>query len=199
MEQGGVEEGNSLKKHYVTEECVHASVFKGPRLGGEKEGFVGADLAAWQAGGRLSPLSGSSCFMAQFVFHSCGVKVRVLPPGALRRRPIVLKFALFPERTLVAVDTAASPYGGVSLPHASPLCVCSFAIEAGAAAGDRPASPPAPAIHNQTPVLVDYFTGSASEPELLGDGRLGGGGADTREEGIWSHQGESECAQSVGV
>lgn len=28
----GVEEGNSLKKHYVTEECVYGSVFKGPRL-----------------------------------------------------------------------------------------------------------------------------------------------------------------------
>lgn len=49
---GGVEEGNSLKKHYVTEECVHGSVFKRPRLGGENEGFVGADLAAWQADGR---------------------------------------------------------------------------------------------------------------------------------------------------
>lgn len=79
---------------------MHASVFKGPRLGGEKEGFVGADLAAWQADGRLSPLSGSSCFMAQFVFHSCGVKVWG-GPQALRRRPIVLKFAHFPERTLV--------------------------------------------------------------------------------------------------
>lgn len=42
---GGVEEGNSLKKHYVTEECVHGSTFKGPRLRGEKEGFVEADLA----------------------------------------------------------------------------------------------------------------------------------------------------------
>lgn len=53
----GVEEGNSLKKHYVTKECMHGSVFKGPRLGGEKEGFVGADLAAWQADGRaLSPV-----------------------------------------------------------------------------------------------------------------------------------------------
>lgn len=49
---GGVEEGNSLKKHYVTEECVHGSMFKGPRLRGEKEGFVGVDLAAWQADGR---------------------------------------------------------------------------------------------------------------------------------------------------
>lgn len=29
---GGVEEGNSLKKHYVTEECVHGLKFKGPRL-----------------------------------------------------------------------------------------------------------------------------------------------------------------------
>lgn len=48
---GGVKEGNSLKKHYVTEECVHGSVFKGPRLQGEKGGFVGADLAAWKADG----------------------------------------------------------------------------------------------------------------------------------------------------
>lgn len=27
-------------------------MFKGPRLRGENEGFVGADLAAWQADGR---------------------------------------------------------------------------------------------------------------------------------------------------
>lgn len=43
---GGVKEGNSLKKHYVTEECVRGSVSEGPRLEGEKGGFVGADLAA---------------------------------------------------------------------------------------------------------------------------------------------------------
>lgn len=29
---GGVEEGNSLKKHYVTEECVHGSVLRGHGL-----------------------------------------------------------------------------------------------------------------------------------------------------------------------
>lgn len=52
---GRVEEGNSLKKHYVTEECVHGLMFKGPRLGAEKEGFVGVDLA-----GRLFPPFGSS-------------------------------------------------------------------------------------------------------------------------------------------
>lgn len=50
--EAGVEEGNSLKKHYVTEECVQGSMFKGPRLRGEKGGFVGGDLAAWQAAGR---------------------------------------------------------------------------------------------------------------------------------------------------
>lgn len=40
------------------------SVFKGPRLEQEKEGFVGADLAAW-----LFFQSGQSGFMALFDFH----------------------------------------------------------------------------------------------------------------------------------
>lgn len=44
----------------------------------------------------LFPLSGSSCFMAQFDFHSKCVKVWGCPQ-ALRGRPIVLKFALFAE------------------------------------------------------------------------------------------------------
>lgn len=51
----GVEEGNCLKKHYVTEECVRGPAFKGPRLDEEKEGFVGAALAAWQADGKSLP------------------------------------------------------------------------------------------------------------------------------------------------
>lgn len=62
-------------------------MFKGPRLQGEKEGFVGGDLAAWQADGRaLSPSAPSSCFMARFDFHSWDVKVG----AALRRSKGVL-------------------------------------------------------------------------------------------------------------
>lgn len=74
----GVEEGNSLKNHYVTKECVHGSMFKGPRVWGDKEGFVGADLAAWQADGRALFPSGLSC-LARFDFHSSGVKVGAAP------------------------------------------------------------------------------------------------------------------------
>lgn len=29
---GGSGEGSSLKKHYVSEECAHGAVFRGPRL-----------------------------------------------------------------------------------------------------------------------------------------------------------------------
>lgn len=56
-------------------------MFKGPRLRGEKEGFVGADLAAWQTDGRaLFPVWFIMLFfMAQFDFHSWGVKVRAAP------------------------------------------------------------------------------------------------------------------------
>ena len=53
----------------------------------------------WLMEGLFSP-SGSSCFMAQFDFHSWGVKSWGCPQ-ALQRGPFVLKFALFPEGTLV--------------------------------------------------------------------------------------------------
>lgn len=47
-EGGGGEEGNSLKKHYVTKECMHGSVLKGPRLWRGERGFC------WSRSGRLA-------------------------------------------------------------------------------------------------------------------------------------------------
>lgn len=101
MESGGgrggeAEEGNSLKKHYVTKECLHGSVFKGPGLRGKKGGFVGADLAASQADGRaLLPV-----WFRMFCGSVWLPLLQCKKFGAAPSRSIVLKFALFPEGIL---------------------------------------------------------------------------------------------------
>lgn len=38
--QRGVEEGNSLKKHYVTKECMHGSELERPRLWRREKGVL---------------------------------------------------------------------------------------------------------------------------------------------------------------
>lgn len=84
-----------------------AQCFKGPRLQGEKEGFVGADLAAWQANGRaLLPvwfIMLGSVWLPLLGCKSWGC------PQALQRGPIVLKFALFPEGNACALLTSPHP------------------------------------------------------------------------------------------
>lgn len=62
-QDGWVEDWNSLKKHYVTEECMRRSVFKGPRLGTEKEGILDLIWLSGRLMEELLSLSASSCFL----------------------------------------------------------------------------------------------------------------------------------------
>lgn len=178
----GVEEGNSLKKHYVTEECVHCSMFKGPRLRGEKEGFVGADLAAWQADRR-------ALFPVWFIMLYGSVWLPLMGckswgcPQALQRGPIVLKFALFLEGMLVPCWHCSLPIWSPFTPscftplHQPWLSYCCgpssscplfpLAFDAGATTGNNGCSHSS--SHRQPcPVLADSTAlhGSAAKPNL---------------------------------
>lgn len=46
--QSGVEEGNSLKKHYVTKECMHGSALERPRLWKREKGVLLGQI--WRPG-----------------------------------------------------------------------------------------------------------------------------------------------------
>lgn len=77
-----------------------------------------------------------------------------------------------------------------------------FAFEAGATTGNNGCSHSS--SHRQPcPGLADSTTlhGSAAKPKLTGEEEVEEEERETvtREEGIWSHQGESQYAQSVGV
>lgn len=70
----------------------------------------------------LFSLSGSSCFMARFDFHSWGVKVGAAPR---RSKGVLLCLSLlsFQRERLCLVDIAASPYAPLLLPRVSPLSI----------------------------------------------------------------------------
>ncbi len=118
------------------------------------------------------------------------------------------------------VDISASPYGPLLLPRVSALTLpppwplflvhlSPFAFEAGATTGNNGCSHSS--SHRQPcPGLADSATlhGSAAKPKLTGEEEVEEEEdveeeeereTVTREEGIWSHQGESQYAQSVGV
>lgn len=89
------------------------SVFKGPRLEREKEGFVGADLAAWQPDGKpLFFLSGQSGFMALLDFHFGESRLW----GWFQAHLVVLGFGILRDRDPCAWLT--DPLPAIS----SPLC-----------------------------------------------------------------------------
>lgn len=107
------------------------------------------------------------------------------------------------------VDIAATPYGPL-LPPVSALSISPdspaalflvrpFAFEAGATTGNNGRShssshrPPCPGLRSDSTTLH----GSAAKPKLTGEEEEGQEEEEetvTREEGIWSHQGESQHA-----
>lgn len=121
----------------------------------------------------LFPLSGSSCFMARFDFHSCGVKVWGWPPGA-SKAPYCTKVCSLSRGDAYALLTSQPPH---MVPfhslvfHPSPLTLsdcCGLPLLVLLKPGRQPetvAALTAPAINNQAPALVDYLTGSAAKPE----------------------------------
>lgn len=65
----GVEEGNSLKKHYATKECMMAQCLRGQGLNERKRVLL---EQIWVSGRQMEGLfsmSGQSGFMALFDFH----------------------------------------------------------------------------------------------------------------------------------
>lgn len=126
----------------------------------------------------LFPLSGSSCFMARFDFHSCGVKVWGWPPGA-SKEPYCTKVCSLSRGDAYALLTSQPPhmvpfYSNVFHPSLLTLSDCCglssscFPLLVLLKPGRQPetvAALTAPAIDNQAPALVDYLTGSAAKPE----------------------------------
>lgn len=182
-------------------------MFKGPRLGAEKEGVVAADLAAWQADGR-------ALFPVWFIMLYGSVWLPLMgctKLGLLQRGPFVLKFALFPEGPLVPCWHRSLPiwspfYSLVFHPSPSTLTLLLpwplflahlFPFGGRATTGNNGCShsfshrQPCPGLADST-----ALHGSGAKPNLTREEEVE---TVSREEGICSHQGESQCAQSVGV